>query len=60
MRSSIDHEKIFFNYFLEKPTYLESVGKNFFKNQDLDFVVNLCKDFFIKFGEAPSKDQVKA
>ena len=60
MRSSIDHEKIFFNYFLEKPTYLKSVGKNFFKNQDLDFVVNLCKDFFIKFGEAPSKDQVKA
>ena len=36
MKSSIDHEKIFFNYFLTKPHYLKGTGKGFFANSDLD------------------------
>ena len=60
MKNSIDQEKIFFNWFLAHPKYLSSINKNFFTNQDLDDVANLAKEFFIKFGEAPSKDQIKA
>lgn len=60
MNSSIDHEKIFFNYFLKKPSYLKSVRPGFFSNNDLDHVAKLAKDFYIKFGESPSKEQMKA
>ena len=60
MKSSIDHEKIFFNYFLTKPHYLKGTGKGFFSNNDLDHIAKLSKDFYLKFGESPSKDQMKA
>ena len=45
MKSSIDHEKIFFNYFLTKPHYLKGTGKGFFANRDLDQIAKLSKDF---------------
>jgi replicative DNA helicase len=60
MYSGIDHEKIFFNYFLKKPHYLKSIGPGFFSNRDLDHVSKLSKDFYVKFGESPSKEQMKA
>jgi replicative DNA helicase len=60
MYSGIDHEKIFFNYFLKKPHYLKSVGPGFFSNRDLDHVSKLAKNFYVKFGESPSKEQMKA
>ena len=60
MKSSIDHEKIFFNYFLTKPHYLKGTGKGFFANRDLDQIAKLSKDFYLKFGESPSKQQMSA
>lgn len=60
MYSGVDHEKIFFNYFLKKPHYLKSVGPGFFSNRDLDQISKLAKNFYIKFGESPSKEQMKA
>jgi replicative DNA helicase len=60
MYSGIDHEKIFFNFFLKKPHYLKNVGLGFFSNRDLDQISKLAKSFYIKFGESPSKDQMKA
>ena len=60
MKSSIDHEKIFFNYFLTKPHYLKGTGDGFFSNRDLDHIAKLSKQFYLKFGESPSKDQMKA
>lgn len=60
MYSGIDHEKIFFNYFLQKPQYLKSVSLGFFSNRDLDHITKLAKAFYIKFGETPSQDQMKA
>lgn len=60
MNSSVDHEKIFFNYFLKKPSYLKSVRPGFFGNNDLDHIAKLAKDFYTKFGESPSKEQMKA
>ena len=60
MKSSIDHEKIFFNYFLEKPHYLKSTNNGFFGNRDLDQIAKLAKAFYLKFGESPSKQQMSA
>ncbi len=60
MYSGVDHEKIFFNYFLKKPNYLKSVGPGFFSNRDLDHIAKLAKAFYLKFGESPSKEQTKA
>lgn len=60
MYSGIDHEKIFFNYFLKKPHYLKSVGPGFFSNRDVDQISKLAKSFYVKFGESPSKEQMKA
>ena len=60
MKSSIDHEKIFFNYFLKKPHYLKSTRPGFFSNSDLDHIAKLSKDFYTKFSESPSKEQMKA
>jgi KaiC/GvpD/RAD55 family RecA-like ATPase len=60
MYTGIDHEKIFFNFFLKKPQYLKSVSPGFFSNRDLDQVAKLSKNFYIKFGESPSKEQMKA
>ena len=60
MKSSIDHEKIFFNYFLEKPHYLKGTADGFFANRDLDQIAKLSKAFYLKFGESPSKQQMNA
>jgi len=60
MKSSQDHEKTFFKYFLSKPIYLNKVGKKFFKNADIDALANLAKEFYVKFGEAPSEKQMNA
>jgi len=60
MNSNVDHEKIFFNYFLSKPTYLKSIRPGFFKNNDLDVIAKLAKDFYLEWGESPSEDQMKA
>ena len=48
MKSSIDHEKIFFNYFLTKPHYLKGTSKGFFANRDLDQIAKLSKRFLFK------------
>jgi replicative DNA helicase len=60
MNSSNDHEKLFFNYFLSKPQYLKSVRPGFFANTDLDHLAKISKTFYGKFGESPSKEQMKA
>jgi len=60
MNANTDHEKIFFNYFLSKPTYLKSTRPGFFANVDLDSIVKLAKKFYLEFGESPSREQMKA
>lgn len=60
MKVSTDSEKLFFNYFLEKPVLLKSVTSNFFVNKDISDLSLLAKDFYLKFNESPSKDQMVA
>jgi replicative DNA helicase len=60
MNSSNDHEKLFFNYFLSKPQYLKSLRPGFFGNNDLEHLAKISKTFYSKFGESPSREQMKA
>ena len=60
MYSGVDHEKIFFNYFIKKSHYFKSIKPGFFSNNDVDHLATLAKDFHIKFGESPTKDQMQA
>jgi len=60
MNTPVDHEKAFFNFFLAKPSYLRSLNKNFFANPDIDVLAQVAKEFYIKYSEAPSVDQMKA
>jgi replicative DNA helicase len=60
MNTPIDHEKAFFNWFLTKPHYLKTLNRGFFSNPDVDVLAQIAKDFFLKFGEAPSNVQMKA
>lgn len=60
MNSSNDHEKLFFNYFLSKPQYLKSLSPGFFGNSDLEHLAKISKTFYSKFGESPSREQMKA
>jgi KaiC/GvpD/RAD55 family RecA-like ATPase len=60
MKANTDHEKIFFNFFLKKPHYLKTVQPGFFSNSDIDHIAKISKEFYLKFGESPSKDQMKA
>ncbi len=60
MNANTDHEKIFFNYFLKKSHYLKTIKPGFFSNGDIDHLAGLAKNFFMSFGESPSKEQMKA
>jgi replicative DNA helicase len=60
MNSNTVHEKRFFNFFLKKPHYFKSIKAGFFTNPDIDHIAKLAKNFYIKFGEPPSKEQTKA
>lgn len=57
MKVTIEHEKTFFNYYLSHPQLLKQLGPGFFSNPDIDHVAKIAKDFYIKFGESPSRDQ---
>lgn len=58
MKVTVEHEKTFFNYYLSNPQLLKQIGNGFFSNSDIDRVAKIAKDFYIKFGEPPSSDQM--
>lgn len=60
IKTSIQHEKLIFNYMLKKPEYLLSVNKDFFQNNELDTLGLVAREFYIKYKETPSKDQMRA
>lgn len=59
MKSTSDHEKIFFNYFISNPHYLKDIGKGFFVNSDIDTVLSVAREFYLKYSESPSENQMK-
>ena len=57
MNVTIEHEKTFFNYYLDEPKLLKQLSSGFFSNSDIDHVAKIARDFYNKFGESPSYDQ---
>lgn len=60
MEYSVDYEKLFFHLFLKSPVYFKKIYKNFFSNDDIDFLCQLSKKFYETYKESPSKEQLKA
>lgn len=59
MNTNVEHEKIFFNYFLSNPKYLKKLRSNFFMNDDIIFLTKIVIKFFEEYQEAPTKAQIK-
>ena len=59
LKTSLQQEKEIFMFMLKKPEYLLEVKKDFFTNDDLQYVAVTARDFYKKFREAPSCEQMK-
>lgn len=60
LKTSIQQEKIIFAYMLKKPKYLMQLGSGFFLNDDVQYIANCAKQFYIEYKEVPSCVQMKA
>ena len=60
LKTSIEQEKIVFAYMLKRPQYLLHVEKDFFSNDDIQYVASSAKQFFKEYKETPSCEQMKA
>jgi len=59
MNSSVEQEKIIFNYIQKHPEYLQSITGDFFKSKDIQEIFNVSKKFFNEYTETPSVEQTK-
>ena len=60
LKTSIEQEKVVFAYMLKHPQYLLHVEKDFFSNDDIQYVASSAKQFFKEYKESPSCEQMKA
>lgn len=60
LKTSIQQEKIIFAYMLKKPNYLLKLGNDFFLNEDLQYIANCAKQFYVEYKEVPTCAQMKA
>ena len=60
LKTSIEQEKIVFAYMLKRPQYLLHIEKDFFSNDDIQYVASSAKQFFKEYKETPSCEQMKA
>lgn len=51
-------ENIILRHVLESPTYLETCKKDFFKNESFAAIFSMARDFWNKFHEMPSAEQL--
>ena len=51
-------EQIFWHYILNNRMYLNTTKPEFFSNQTLKELFEISKDHALRYGEAPSKDQI--
>ena len=58
LKTSIQQEKIIFAYMLKHPTYLLSISKDFFTNEEIQLVALTAKNFFNEYKESPSCEQM--
>ena len=60
LKTSIEQEKVVFAYMLKHPQYLLHVEKDFFSNDDIQYIASSAKQFFKEYKETPSCEQMKA
>lgn len=58
LKTSIQQEKVIFAYMLKQPTYLLSIGRDFFTNEEIQHVALTAKNFFKEYKESPSCEQM--
>ena len=59
LKTSLQQDKEIFMFMLKNPEYLLEVKKDFFTHYDLQYVAVTARDFYKKFREAPSCEQMK-
>lgn len=59
LNTSMQDEKVVFASMLKKPDYLLEVKKDFFNNEELQYVAATARDFYKEYREAPSCEQMK-
>lgn len=59
MEYNAQAEKLFYLHTLEAPKFYDKIDKNYFKNEELKNLFHLAKEFFKKFKESPSAEQMK-
>lgn len=59
LKTSLQQEKEVFVYMLKHPEYLNEVKKDFFSNDDLQYIAVAARDFYKEYRESPSCDQMK-
>lgn len=60
LKTSIQQEKIIFAYMLKKAEYLLKIDKDFFINEDIQYLAMSAKSFYKEYKETPSVDQMIA
>lgn len=58
LKTSIQQDKLIFAYMLKHPDYLLMIGKDFYINEDIQYVALTAKNFFKEYKESPSCEQM--
>ena len=59
MIGSADFEKIFYLYTRENPKYLKNITESFYENEQIGTLHIITKQFFDRFNQVPSVEQLK-
>ena len=59
MITNSDFEKIFYLYTRENPKYLKTISNDFYENEYVSTLHSVTTQFFNRFNEIPSKEQLK-
>lgn len=54
----MNKERVYFLWLLKNTQYLRKTFQGFFDNDDLDFLLSICRTYYEKFEESPSKEQI--
>lgn len=60
LTTTIEQEKLVFAFMLSRPKYFTYIDSDSFNNQDVQYLVNCAKEFYMEFKEAPSSIQMKS
>lgn len=59
MIGSQDFEKVFYLHVRNNPNYFKTISESFFDNEEIGTLLTIDKQFFDRFNQVPSKDQLK-